>query len=80
MPSNVILIENTKLFFVVVGCVYIYNLSNKKVCVYNKKSMYICVCMCVCVWGAGGCLDKYINIATPPPPKTKIFGSTPSSN
>ena len=36
--------------------------------------------MCVCVWGAGGCLDKYINTATPPPPKTKIFGSAPSSN
>ena len=28
-----------------VGCVYIYNLSNKKVCVYNKKKT--CVFMCV---------------------------------
>ena len=29
-PLNIILIENTKLSFFV-GCVYIYNLSNKKV-------------------------------------------------
>ena len=29
--------------------------------------------MCVCVWGAGGCLDKYINAATPPPPKQKFL-------
>ena len=41
-------------------CVYIYNLSNKKVCVYNKKSM----CIYVCVWS---CLDKYISVATWPP-------------
>ena len=41
LTSNIILIENTKLFFVFVGCVYIKNLSNKKVCVdmcvYNKQ-------------------------------------------
>ena len=50
-------------------CVYIYNLSNKKVCVYNKKSM----CIYVCVWS---CLDKYISDATRPP-QTKILGSAP---
>ena len=55
------LIENTKLlfFFFLVGCVYIYNLSNKKVCLYNKKAR-------VYVY-AGGCLDKYISIVTWPP-------------
>ena len=43
-PSNIILIENTKLFFYLfIECVYIYNLLNKKVCVY----IYICVCVCV---------------------------------
>ena len=37
--------------------VYIYNLSTKKVCIYNKKaSMYMCVC--------GDCLIKYISVAT----------------
>ena len=46
---------------------YIYNLLNKKVCVYNKKA-----CICVC----GGCLDKYISVATWPP-QTKIPGSVP---
>ena len=49
--------------------VYIYNLSNKKMCVYNKKNM----CIYVCVWG---CLDKYISVATWPP-QTKIPGSAP---
>ena len=53
--------------FFFVGCVYIYNLSNKKVCVYNKK-VYVYVCM------GGGCLDKYISFATWPP-QTKIPGS-----
>ena len=43
-----------------VRCVYIYNLSNKKMCVYNKKNM----CIYVCIWG---CLDKYISVATCPP-------------
>ena len=46
-----------------------YNLSNKKMCVYNKKNM----CIYVCVWG---CLDKYISVATWPP-QTKIPGSAP---
>ena len=40
-------------FFFLVGCLYIYNLSNKKMCVYTKK-----VCMC------GGCFDKYISAET----------------
>ena len=49
--------------------VYIYNLSNKKMCVYNKKNM----CIYMCVWG---CLDKYISVATWPP-QTKIPGFAP---
>ena len=47
---------NTKLFFLL--GVNIYNLSNKKACVYNKK--------CVCMRGGGSCIDKYINAATWP--------------
>ena len=43
-----------------------YNLSNKKMCVYNKKNM----CIYVCVWG---CLDKYISVALDP--QTKIPNS-----
>ena len=46
-----------------------YNLSNKKMCVYNKKN----ICIYVCVWG---CLDKYISVATWSP-QTKIPGSAP---
>ena len=43
-PSQIILIENTKLFFFFV---YIYNLSNKK-CVYIiKKRTYVYIYMCV---------------------------------
>ena len=49
-------------FFFFVGCVYKYNLSNKKVCVY----------MCV----GGGCLDKYISVVTWSP-QTKIPNFTP---
>ena len=33
LPSNIILIENTKFFFFWLG-VYVKNLSNKKVCIY----------------------------------------------
>ena len=36
------MIENTKFFL----CVCVYNLSNKKVCVYNIKT-----CVHMCVWG-----------------------------
>ena len=45
---------------------YIYNLSNKKVCVYNKKT-------CVYLY-MGVCLDKYISVATWLP-QTKIPSS-----
>ena len=54
-PSNIILIENNKFFFFF--GVYIYNLSNKKLCAYIIKK-----CMCM-----GGYLDKYISTATWPP-------------
>ena len=54
---------------------YIYNLSNKKVCIYNKKAcIYMAVCMCVCCLfffffgvGGGGCIDKYISATSWPP-------------
>ena len=56
--------ENTK-FFVVVRCVYIYNLSNKKVCVYIIKKH---VCTYICVWRFVS-----INILVPPlSPPNKI--------
>ena len=60
-PSKIILIENTKLFFLFFfGCVSIYNLSYKK-CVYIIKKcayMYIYVC--------GSCFDTYISVALNP--------------
>ena len=56
-PSNIILIENTKFFFFF-GWVYIYNLSNKKVCVCVYITKKTCVYVC------GGYLDKYISAAT----------------
>ena len=47
-------------FFFFFGCVYIYNLSNKK-CVYIiKKRTYVYICVC------GSCLNKYISVATWP--------------
>ena len=56
-PSQIILIENTKLFFFFV---YIYNLSNKK-CVYIiKKRTYVYIYMC------GSCLNKCISVALGP--------------
>ena len=77
MPLKIILIENTKLFFFFVGYEYIYNLSNKKMCIYNKKSMcvyiYVCVCVCVC----GGCLDKYISLASQLSPPKQQFLAPP---
>ena len=74
------MIENTKLFFVVVVVVvcvcvyiYIYNLSNKK-CVYIiKKCAYVYIYVC------GSCLDKYISV-TLSPPQIKISGSAPAHN
>ena len=45
-PSKIILIENTKLFFFFFGCVYIYNLSNKKR-VFIIKKQHMCIYMCV---------------------------------
>ena len=57
--SKIILIENTKLFFFF-GCVYIYNLSNKK-CVYTiKKRAYVYIYVC------GSCLDKCISVTLGP--------------
>ena len=48
------------------GCVYIYNLSNKK-CVYIiKKRAY------VYIYVRGSCLDKYISV-TLGPPKQKFL-------
>ena len=54
---------------------YIYNLSNKKVCVY----IYVCkynkkACVCIYIYMCESCLDKYINVVTWPP-KQKIPGS-----
>ena len=47
-------------FFFFFGCVYIYNLSNKK-CVYIiKKRAYVYIYM------RGSCLDKYINVTSDP--------------
>ena len=64
--SNIILIKNTKLFFLLGVCIYItYQI---------KKCVYICMCVCVCV--CGSCLNKYISAATWPS-QTKILGSTP---
>ena len=70
MPSNIILIENTKLFFFWCVCVYIYIYITYQIkkCVYNKKA-------CVHVY-VGGCFDKYISAATWPP-QIKIPDSTP---
>ena len=66
--SNIILIKNTKLFFLLGVCIYItYQI---------KKCVYICMCVCVCVCVCGSCLDKYISAATWPS-QTKISGSTP---
>ena len=72
MPSNIILIENTKLFFFFGVCVYIYIYKTYQIkkCVYNKKA-------CVYVY-VGGCFDKYISAATWPP-QIKISGSAPES-
>ena len=67
MPSNIILIENTKLFFFFffVGvCIFITYKIKKFV--YNKKA-------CVYVY-VGDCFDKYISAATWPP-QIKIPGS-----
>ena len=58
-PSKIILIENTKFFFFF-GCVYVYNLSNKK-CVYIIKK-----CAYVYIYVRRSCLDKYISIALGP--------------
>ena len=64
--SNIILIKNTKLFFLLGVCIYItYQI---------KKCVYVCVCVCVCV--CGSCIDKYISAATWPS-QTKIPSSTP---
>ena len=46
-PSKIILIENTKLFFF--GCVYIYNLSNKKYVYIIKKRTYVYIYIYMCV-------------------------------
>ena len=68
MLSNIILIENTKLFFFFGVCIYIYITYQIKKCVYNKKT---CVYMYV-----GGYFDKYISAITWPP-QIKIPGSAP---
>ena len=47
LVSKIVLIENTKLFFFLVGSVYIYNLSKKKVCL-NMCVYIIKMCACVC--------------------------------
>ena len=69
MPSNIILIENTKLFFFFFGvCIYIYITYQIKKCVHNKKA-------CVYVY-VRGCFDKYISVTTWPP-QIKIPYSAP---
>ena len=61
--------------------VCIYNLSNKKVCIYmciyNNK-MYVCVCIYIYIYiyVCGGYLDKFISAATGSP-QTKIPSSAP---
>ena len=61
--SNIILIKNTKLFFLLGVCIYItYQI---------KKCVYICMCVCVCV-----CVEVVlINILVPQlgPPKQKFL-------
>ena len=47
-------------FFFFFGCVYIYNLSNKKCEYIIKKRAYVYIYM------RGSCLDKYISIALGP--------------
>ena len=63
LPSNIILVENIKLFFFWVGCEYILTYQIKKFvniceCIIKKV---LCVYIYVCV---RGCHDKYISIAT----------------
>ena len=55
------MIENSKLFFFFFGCVYVYNLSNKKRVYIIKKRAY------VYIYVRESCLDKYISIAFGPP-------------
>ena len=63
---------------------YIYNLSNKKVCIYNKKAcIYMGVCMCVCClfffFFFGGVGVVLINILVPQVgPQTKIPSFAPT--
>ena len=62
---------------------YIYNLSNKKVCIYNKKAcIYMGVCMCVCClffFFLGGVGVVLINILVPQVgPQTKIPSFAPT--
>ena len=70
-----------KYFFLFVGCVHIYSLSNKKaclyMCIYNKK---VCVCVCIYVWLCVGVVLINILVLQLPPPKTKISGFAPTSH
>ena len=64
------MIENTKfIFFFCWVSVYIYNLSNKKVCIY----------VCVYIYVYEDCLDKYISVATWLP-QIKIPSSAPAKD
>ena len=66
LPSQIILIENTKLFFFFFFFFY-YKLSNKK-CVYIiKKRTYVYIYMC------GSYLNKCISVALGPPNKNSWF-------
>ena len=86
---NIILVENTKLFFFFCWCVYYITYQIKKyvcVCVYIYIYIYVykikktCVCVCVCVYIYMYVGVVLINILVLQfSPQTKISGSAPTT-